>query len=247
MAQGIVVVGSGVDPASYYNKTQVEAKLAGKLSTSGGALSGFIDFGQKSNGFTWQLKNGDVYSLRPYVDTNVFQLVRSPADGTSPYGAINVFGDGSINITTKAVLSLTFGDDTRNFLDWTYPVGSIYQSVNSTSPAQLFGGTWEQIANDRVLMGASSSHAAGTTAEAGLPNITGTVYEFGNRSGPNNVTGAFAKVSEMERIPTVGEILDGYTSTSSWNMDASRSSSIYGKSTTVQPPSYYVYIWRRVA
>ena len=55
-----------------------------------------------------------------------------------------------------------------------YPVGSIYQSTDPTSPAALFGGTWEQIASERVLMGASSSHAAGTTVKAGLPNITGS-------------------------------------------------------------------------
>ena len=29
--------------------------------------------------------------------------------------------------------------------DLVYPVGSIYMSVNTTSPATLFGGTWEQI------------------------------------------------------------------------------------------------------
>ncbi|MEJ3690602.1 hypothetical protein WF787_05085, partial [Faecalibacterium sp. HTF-76H] len=55
-----------------------------------------------------------------------------------------------------------------------FPVGSIYQSTDPTSPAALFGGTWEQIASERVLMGASSSHAAGTTVKAGLPNITGS-------------------------------------------------------------------------
>ena len=55
-----------------------------------------------------------------------------------------------------------------------FPVGSIYQSTARTSPAALFGGTWQEIAQNRVLMGAGSGHAAGTTVEAGLPNITGS-------------------------------------------------------------------------
>ena len=58
-----------------------------------------------------------------------------------------------------------------------YPVGSIYQSTDPTSPAALFGGSWEEIASERVLMGASSTHAAGTTVKAGLPNITGTLSD----------------------------------------------------------------------
>ena len=53
-------------------------------------------------------------------------------------------------------------------------------SEDPTSPAALFGGTWEEIASDRVLMGASRSHAAGTTAEAGLPNIAGSLSETSN-------------------------------------------------------------------
>ena len=36
-------------------------------------------------------------------------------------------------------------------LDTVYPVGSVYISVNSTSPASLFGGTWELIQNKFLL------------------------------------------------------------------------------------------------
>ena len=38
-----------------------------------------------------------------------------------------------------------------NILDLVYPVGSIYQSVNSSSPASLFGGTWTKYADNSVL------------------------------------------------------------------------------------------------
>ena len=71
-----------------------------------------------------------------------------------------------------------------------YPVGSIYQSTNSTSPAALFGGTWQEIAQNRVLMGASGSHAAGTTVKAGLPNITGS-FTANIRPYNKNASGAF--------------------------------------------------------
>ena len=61
-----------------------------------------------------------------------------------------------------------------------YPVGSIFQTVSTTSPAALFGGTWQEIAQNRVLMGASYAHAAGTTVKAGLPNIAGSLSETSN-------------------------------------------------------------------
>ena len=127
-----------------------------------------------------------------------------------------------------------------------YPVGSIYQSTDPTSPAALFGGTWEQIASERVLMGASSSHAAGTTVKAGLPNITGTanggVLSISKPSS-NGAFGATEYTSNYSYHDGEGSLLRMYNRT----FDASKSNAIYGASSTVQPAAYYVYIWHRVA
>lgn len=43
-----------------------------------------------------------------------------------------------------------------------HPVGSIYISANSTSPASLFGGTWEQI-KDSFLLSAGDVYNGGET------------------------------------------------------------------------------------
>lgn len=47
-------------------------------------------------------------------------------------------------------------------IDDVYPVGSIYMSVNSTSPSTLFGGEWTQI-QDTFLLAAGTNHTAGRT------------------------------------------------------------------------------------
>ena len=128
-----------------------------------------------------------------------------------------------------------------------YPVGSIYQSTGSTSPAALFGGTWEQIASERVLMGASSSHKAGTTVNAGLPNITGTanggVLSMVTPSSDGAFGGKYYDTSSRHGGGDRGDWFSTYNRT----FDASKSNPIYGASNTVQPAAYYVYIWHRVS
>lgn len=123
-----------------------------------------------------------------------------------------------------------------------YPVGSIFQTVSTTSPAALFGGTWQEIAQNRVLMGASYAHAAGTTAEAGLPNITGS-FVADVKKGEHKVSGAFTAGNV---IASTGEY-NSFSYVYKFSLDASKSNAIYGRSATVQPAAYYVHIWRRVA
>ena len=156
-----------------------------------------------------------------------------PAATTTTLGGIKV-GSG-----------LTVDSDGRLSADSAleaYPVGSIYQSTDPTSPAALFGGSWEEIASDRVLMGASSAHAAGTTVEAGLPNIKGS-FVANVYSSYREASGAFTAGNRLTSTGADGS--DSYVY--KFSLDASNSNAIYGASSTVQPAAYYVHIWRRVA
>ena len=127
-----------------------------------------------------------------------------------------------------------------------YPVGSIYQSTDPTSPAALFGGSWEEIASERVLMGASSTHAAGSTVKAGLPNLKGSFSGVASTAYPN-LSNSGALSMNTNNGGLAGYEGGSYGSNCTVSFDASKSNAIYGRSTTVQPAAYYVHIWHRVA
>ena len=127
-----------------------------------------------------------------------------------------------------------------------HPVGSIYQSTDPTSPAALFGGSWEEIASERVLMGASSTHAAGTTVKAGLPNLKGSFSGVASTAYPN-LSNSGALSMNTNNGGLAGYEGGSYGSNCTVSFDASKSNAIYGRSSTVQPAAYYVHIWHRVA
>lgn len=81
-----------------------------------------------------------------------------------------------------------------------FPVGSIYLSVVNTNPTKWFGGTWEQIAKGRTLVGVDTSQTEFNTVKktGGEKTHTLTVNELAkhdhiqmgsiqNSSGPYNV------------------------------------------------------------
>lgn len=71
-----------------------------------------------------------------------------------------------------------------------YPVGSIYMSVNSTSPATLFGGTWEAIAGGRVLIGQNTSYPAGSTGGEATHTLTTGEMPSHSHSGSTGSAGS---------------------------------------------------------
>lgn len=138
--------------------------------------------------------------------------------------------------------------------DKAYPVGAIFLSTISTSPASYLGGTWEELPSGNALWTTATSSAdAGKPIAAGLPNITGQIdmrptregETFTNASGmiTANEGGSSTKWSNGHSLGSTGKYLTRIT------LDASSGSStpgIYGNSTTVQPPAYKIYAWKRV-
>ena len=131
-----------------------------------------------------------------------------------------------------------------------YPVGSIYIGTQSTCPLAtlISGSTWTKISGDKVLQSSSSNHAANTTIAAGLPNITGKVGFIKQEGNPTvrEPSGAFSSDGESSDTYTQGDAT-GTSKLDYIKFQASKSNSIYGNSSTVQPPAYVVNVWRRTA
>lgn len=237
MAQGIVVVGSDVDLASYYNKTQVDTALAEKLSTSGADMTGYLDFGQTSTGLSWTCANSDIYHFRAYSPNSVFQLTRQNPSGVGEYGVFNVYGDGSVNITAIGYLNFTIGGVTRTLLDWTYPVGSIYLSVDATSPAAKFGGTWTSIEN-LFLYPVPTNTAAGV--QGGESSHTLTVAELPSHSHSRRM--AYGG-SNGQNIPTYDK-----STNAPYGYGTLEDTGVTGGNTAHNnmPPYMTMYAWYRI-
>lgn len=124
-----------------------------------------------------------------------------------------------------------------------YPIGSIYLSVNSTSPQQLFGGEWEQI-KDKFLLSAGDTYSSGS--EGGEATHTLTVEEL-----------AAHNHSMMDSKDPSAVIKIGYESgTSNWCLTKKAANYDYtlGTSNTGggaphnnMPPYIAVYVWKRTA
>ncbi len=129
-----------------------------------------------------------------------------------------------------------------------HPVGEPYiQLPGELNPAELYGfGTWEDISHlfsDNFLRVIGENSAAfGVVQEEGLPNITGSINNIQCERGHNtSASGAFA-VSNYRGLSDGGS---GNDMAFHFSLDASRSSSIYGKSSHVTPQNMAIRIWRR--
>ena len=129
----------------------------------------------------------------------------------------------------------------KTLFDIVYPVGAIYMSVSSTSPATLFGGTWEKIEN-RFLLAAGSSYTAGNTGGEATHTLTKNEMPTHSHEIYSGYGDVVSNVSDAYRYQTWG------SSDRGWKTGNLGTSNIGGgKAHNNMPPYLVVYMWKRTA
>ena len=154
-------------------------------------------------------------------------------NGSASFGA-------SKNYTDKKIAKM--------IIDFVYPVGSIYLSVNKVSPETFMCGKWELIEEGRALW-TTESNDGGELIDAGLPNIKGdlTLVGGGSSGGWFTANGAIKEKSSGNRRYWASSNGASTGVSIGFEIDASKSNEIYGKSDTVQPPAIKVYAFKRIS
>ena len=134
----------------------------------------------------------------------------------------------------------------NNIVDLVYPIGSIYMSVNSTSPAQLFGGTWEAI-SDRFLLAAGTTYKAGATGGAASQSIAAHTHRSPAARNGNYVgfttTGASSASGNIKNIYYAsGKSGGAYNGVTVYNTGSAGAATVQ-----TMPPYLAVYVWKRTA
>lgn len=116
-----------------------------------------------------------------------------------------------------------------------YPVGSIYMSINSTDPSELFGGEWEQI-KDRFLLACGTTYSNGATGGEATHKLT--VNEIPSHE---HLTGNRASYGTGNVNATIGYYNSGSTSSVSTSLTGG------SQAHNNMPPYLAVYCWVRIA
>lgn len=134
------------------------------------------------------------------------------------------------------------------------PIGSYFITETDDDPNVIFGGGWQKLPGMYVLQSADDKHAAGTTVEAGLPEISGGFQgvnwsENDDTLYTNDVYGGFTQAKEICNGERINPIWDNGSGVRRVKvaLSASKSNPIYGKSNTVQPPARFANVWKRVS
>lgn len=138
--------------------------------------------------------------------------------------------------------------------DRMYPVDSIYISTNSTSPASLYGGSWERYGAGRALISASDTDPDFTAGKTGgekthehnLPNLFGQLDMGGTEIQASMVKLNSSTVWRSSVHTTVKVYADSSVHNSGLKISRPVNDDTNIRASSLQP-YISVYVWRRTA
>jgi len=130
-----------------------------------------------------------------------------------------------------------------------YPVGAIYTSVDNTSPATLFGGTWQQL-EDTFLYATS-----GTADTFNTPPTDGTrgeaTHTLTTNEMPSHTHSTNKNTSSLMTMGGNADTTSGFQSGNLWGGTAKALGNLTntggGAAHNNMPPYMKVYMWKRTA
>lgn len=191
-------------------------------------------------------REGTLHSNQIYMTPASSSSYTLPAATSSTMGGVKLSDSTSSTSSTNGGIAATPAAVKKAIAEAklaAWPVGSIYITVSNTSPAALFGGTWERI-SERFLLGASSSYPAGGTGGEFTHKLT--------QSELPNYSLSVTNGSNVIRSKT-GNSADAYVQTQSggWGIPNWEAKTVTvasggsGEAHNNMPPYLAVYMWKR--
>ena len=205
------------------------------------------------------LDYSDLSSVPELKVLKEYDIVLTIPNGKSVSGLEFVFQSSSADVSGSISQSNVSGLNDRlnniegtvnDLFDLVYPVGSIYMSVNSTSPQTLFGGTWEQL-TDTFLYASTTADTNTTTATGGSADATLVSHNHTTRETGEYFVTSEAYESNNTKVSysaSGNRYVDGITSDST-PFHHRTATGYEGSSATGanMPPYMKVYMWKRTA
>ena len=172
------------------------------------------------------MPNNDNYEYMKFLDITGTQTLWNTCKQTfvQTVNGVGIDANGNCQVATGTPLDA-------------YPIGAIYLTTNnSTSPASLFGGTWERI-KDRFLLGAGDTYTAGDTG--GEATHTLTINEMPKHRHEIKVIGSNTEWQGRINANVEG----GVWTTRSDMMNDTGGNQAHNN----MPPYLVVYMWKRIS
>lgn len=221
-------------------------------------FTGYSQFSDDGTTYSNYISGGKIYGtvingrlVISVYDNNDNEIFYTNANYMPSYVYIHMQTNQMVTMMTMSNIDNIIGVSEINAIaNIVYPVGSIYMSMNSTSPQTLFGGVWERL-KDRFLLGVGDTYSEDSTGGSATVTLTSAQSGVPAHSHKYQDYNTTYTLKTTNRKPGTSTAVAYGTSLTSGGGATERTSS---NNTTANaseshenmPPYLTVYMWKRI-